>query len=245
MNTFQLLATVIFAGTTLCIVALGIAAFAGISPPGSRRRYAIGAGVALVGWMALTGGLAALGVLNDFSVFPPRIMPVVALSMVAVVGITVSRLGERLAIQTPLAWLVGFQIFRIAVEIGLALLHYAGIVPVQMTFEGRNWDILSGLVAVEVAWLASRRRLSRNGLLLWNLLGLGLLLNILVVSIVSMPTPFRMFQEGPANTFIATFPFVWLPAILVPAALLGHLLVFRRLLGRSTLRPNNASHHYS
>jgi hypothetical protein len=31
------------------------------------------------------------------------------------------------------------------------------------------------------------------------------------------------------DPFVAHFPFVWLPAFLVQAALLGHLLVFRRL----------------
>jgi hypothetical protein len=62
----------------------------------------------------------------------------------------------------------------------------------------------------------------------WNLLGLGLLINIVTIAILSMPTPMRRF-EGPANVFVATFPYVWLPTVMVSAALLGHLLVARRL----------------
>jgi hypothetical protein len=31
------------------------------------------------------------------------------------------------------------------------------------------------------------------------------------------------------NTFVADPPFVWLPAVLVTAALMGHILVWRKL----------------
>jgi hypothetical protein len=56
-----------------------------------------------------------------------------------------------------------------------------------------------------------------------------LLLNIVVIAILSMPTPLRHFHNEPANTFIAYFPYIWLPAFLVQVALFGHLLVFRWL----------------
>lgn len=36
-------------------------------------------------------------------------------------------------------------------------------------------------------------------------------------------------MNEPANVWITWPPFVWLPAVLVPVALLGHLLLFRRL----------------
>ncbi len=59
-------------------------------------------------------------------------------------------------------------------------------------------------------------------------LGLGLLTTIVTIAILSMPTPFRQF-DGPPNYFVATVPFVWLPTVMVMAALLGHLLLFGRL----------------
>ncbi|MEO6575254.1 MAG: hypothetical protein ABIP89_15520, partial [Polyangiaceae bacterium] len=60
----------------------------------------------------------------------------------------------------------------------------------------------------------------------WNVLALGLLINIVVVANLSTPA-FHVFEERTA--IIATRPFVWLPALLVQLALLGHVLVFRRL----------------
>jgi hypothetical protein len=52
---------------------------------------------------------------------------------------------------------------------------------------------------------------------------------IVVLALLSAPLPFRLFTNEPANTIIATLPYIWLPAFLVPAALFGHLLVFRYL----------------
>jgi hypothetical protein len=37
------------------------------------------------------------------------------------------------------------------------------------------------------------------------------------------------FHDKPANTLVLHFPYVWLPAPLVMAALLGHLVLFRKI----------------
>ena len=58
--------------------------------------------------------------------------------------------------------------------------------------------------------------------------GLGLLVNVVTVAILSTPR-FRYFGDDQLNVWV-TYPhrFVWLPAVMVLAALAGHLLVFRR-----------------
>ncbi len=217
--------TILFLGTVVAVAGLFVG---GVARAGTRRgAAAAAAGVAL--WLALTGGLAAAGLLRDFTRVPAPMLVLAALAGLITLALAGSPAGARLAAGLGLAGLVGFQAFRIPVEIVLAQLYHAGVVPVQMTFEGRNFDILSGASAAAVAWLAARGRLPAWALLLWNLLGLGLLLNIVVVSILSTPVPFRVFHNPPANTIIVEAPFVWLPAFLVQAALLGHLLVFRRL----------------
>ena len=62
----------------------------------------------------------------------------------------------------------------------------------------------------------------------WNLLGFVLLINVVTIAIVSTPV-FRWFGNDRLNVFVTYPPFVWLPAILVVAALAGHILVWRRL----------------
>ena len=108
-------------------------------------------------------------------------------------------------------------------------MYREGLLPVQMTYEGWNYDIVSGLGAIPMALLAARGRLSRRGLRIWNWVGLLLLLNILTIALLSMPTPLRVFMNEPGNRIVAEAPWVWLPVVLVQAALFGHLVVFRWL----------------
>ncbi|MGB8330037.1 MAG: hypothetical protein WCE62_07900, partial [Polyangiales bacterium] len=70
---------------------------------------------------------------------------------------------------------------------------------------------------------------------LWNILGSALLLNIVAVAILSLPT-FAVWGPQQVNVWITHAPFVWLPTLLVPFALIGHLLLWRRLLGARSQR---------
>lgn len=186
-------------------------------------------GAGLVVWLLLTAGLAQSGVLNHFSSTPPRIFAVVMPALVFCLILTFHPRLQTLWQQVPTTWLLGFQSFRVGVELFLWLLFMVALVPVQMTFEGRNWDILTGLSAPLVVWLWVRKpQWQRPLVLFWNLAGLALLLNIVGISILSMPTAFQVFTEAPRNTFVASFPFVWLPSFLVPLALLGHCLSLRQ-----------------
>ncbi|MFK7844919.1 MAG: hypothetical protein AB8G77_06425 [Rhodothermales bacterium] len=175
-------------------------------------------------WLIFTGIAGASGVLADFSSIPPRPFLLLGPALIAVVFVARSSIGKQLA-ELSLGVLVGYQAFRIIVEL---LIHQAvveGIAPPQMTWSGLNLDILSGLSALALAPFASR--LPRRALLTWNWLALGLLLWVVGVAIVSMPTPLQ--QMTPDNIWIVFFPFIWLPTIAVVAALLGHLVLFRKL----------------
>jgi hypothetical protein len=100
-----------------------------------------------------------------------------------------------------------------------------------MTFDGRNLDILIGLTAPLAAWILYRTR-SRTFGILWNIAGLASVLNIATIAILSMPTPLRRFMNDPPNTLLAHFPFIYLPAVLVPAGYIAHILSIRQLLQR-------------
>ena len=71
-------------------------------------------------------------------------------------------------------------------------------------------------------------RVGRRVVLTWNVLGLLLVLNVVTVGILSTPR-FRLFGDDRVNVFVTYTPFVWLPAVMVLAALAGHLIVFRAL----------------
>jgi len=206
-----------------------------------RYEYPKAAKILLGGsltWIALCSGLALSGILNDFSSLPPRpffvILPPLVLSLLITFHPTTARLLKQIKPQ----YLIAFQSFRIPVEIFIWLYYLAGVVPIQMSFEGRNWDVVTGITAVLLAiWVDRQPGLPRRAIILWNLLGLGLLVNIVGVSVLSMPTPMRYFMNEPANTLVAQFPFVLLPTVLVVLAYSFHFLSLRQM---ALLKPQDA-----
>ena len=171
----------------------------------------------------------------DFSLFPFNFMPILAIPLVTILIITYSKIFKEIIIHIPQQNLIRLQSFRIFVEILLWALYVINLAPVQMTFEGRNFDILAGLSAIIVAYLISKGSISKSGIAIWNIVCLGLLINIVVIAILSLPTPFRIFMNEPTNTVVTEFPVSFLPGLLVPLAYGLHFFSLRKL----ALKNNN------
>ena len=199
---------------------------------GALRHATVGwplsVGVALV-YLVIPGVLASLGMLDRYSPLPAPALVMILLIAIITLAITSSPVGRRVIGAVGLPALVGVQAFRIPVEWLLHRLYQEGVVPVQMTYAGRNFDIVTGLTAGALAVWLLRGRPSRRLVLAWNLLGLALLVNIVTIAVLSTPVPFRRFLDDPPNRLPSLFPYVWLPTFLVQVALAGHVLVFRRL----------------
>jgi len=193
-------------------------------------RTTLLAGAALAGWLGLTGVLAGSGVLLQEG-FPPRPFLVVLPALVTAVVLARSKGVGRLLPHVPLWQPVAAQAFRIPVEGMLFWLCVSGFVPRQMTFEGMNFDVVSGVLALPVAWMLARGRGGRGLGVAYNVLGLVLLATIVTISILAAPGPQQRFTDGPPNLLPATFPMVWLPVFLVPLALFLHLISLRQLRG--------------
>jgi hypothetical protein len=197
-------------------------------PAGMRRRRTARVATAVLAWLAVTWLVAASGVLRRFDATPPPFAGLVLAILVVGIAVPCSPLGTLLVRGLPLWALVGFQVFRFPLELVMHRAYVEGVMPVQMSYSGFNYDIVTGITAgVLGAWL-SRRRAPRWIVIAWNLLGFALLVNVVTIAIVSTPV-FRWFGDDRLNVFVTYPPFVWLPAILVPAALMGHILVWRRL----------------
>ena len=215
MNSPSLLLSVTFGVYTVLVA--GLAARALRSP-------------ILLVWMLVTGGLAGSGLLVSFDAFPPPLMRLILPALLMTALACLSGWGRTWVERWSLVGMVAFQAFRLPLEL---LMHEAarqGVMPPQMTFTGRNWDILTGLLAAPLACALAGGKLSPGWVWLWNVIGLGLLVNVVSVAVLSFPGPFRYFMNEPANVWITHLPFVWLPTVLVPLALAGHLLVARKLL---------------
>lgn len=225
-----------FLGLVVLVSALFVWALAmrarapGESRAESLRWAGVGLGV-LALWLIPSAMAASRGTLT-FSGRPPTFFMFLVLTTLATTSLALSPVGTRLVAGVGIAGLVGFQAFRVPLELLLHRLHGEGVVPVQMTFAGSNFDIVSGILAAAVGGWALAARPPRWAILGFNFVGLALLVTIVTIAILSTPTPLRRFHQGPANVFVAEWPFVWLPALLVQAAWFGHLLVFRKLASR-------------
>ena len=192
------------------------------------RASRLGASVAI--WLAVTGVLGASGLLQRWDARPPPLFPVLILGLVLTVALARGQVGSRLARALPLAAIIGFQAFRLPLELVMHRAATEGTMPVQMSFSGWNFDILSGASAIVLAWLVARGSAPRWLVVAWGVLSSALLFAIVAIAISSMPA-FAAFGTSPDRlaTWVAFFPFTWLPAVLVMAALFGQIILFRRL----------------
>lgn len=199
-------------------------------PDEVRRRFVGRMIVALLLWAAFVTAWSLSGTMADFSIFPFNLMPVIVIPIIVLIAFISSPVLRQALAHIPAANLVQLQSFRFFVEVLLWVLFTRNLVPVQMTFEGQNFDILAGLTAPVVAILAHRGKISRPGLMTWNVLCMGLLLNIVITAILSTPSPWRVFMDEPANLIVAEFPVSWLPGFLVPLAYYLHFMSFTQQL---------------
>ena len=201
-------------------------------PPATRRRWTTFTVIGAVAWLGATWAVAETGHLSRLDLSPPPFaaLPVAIVALASLMAFT--RFGTRLVDGLPLAALIGVQAFRLPLEL---LMHQAareGVMPYQMSFSGWNFDIVTGLTALPVAWAIRRGLGGRNLAIAWNALGALLLLNFVTIAIVSTPVV-GMFGPDLLNTWVMFPPFVWLPTVMVLMAVTGHLLVARALRRRA------------
>ena len=216
------------------IVALGLSAIVwrAAGAVGDARRQANGLQMAFavgaVAWLALTLWISASGVLHQFDRRPPPIMLLMVTVVIVAAWVAFSGVGTLVVRHTSWAALVGLQAFRLPLELLMHRAYAEGVMPVQMSYSGRNFDILTGVTAIALAWALARGPVPRWIIAAWNVLGTLLLLNIVVIAVASMPM-FHRFGPDRLNVWVADPPFVWLPTVLVLTAMAGHLLIFRKL----------------
>ncbi|MCK8521552.1 hypothetical protein M0D21_08230 [Aquimarina sp. D1M17] len=182
-------------------------------------------------WMTLVGILGDFGFYTVDNVSPPRFIFLLGPGILFVLLLFLSRKGRHFSNQLDLKWLTLLHIVRIPVEIVLYHVFLAGYIPDLMTFEGYNYDILSGFSALPIYYAVFIKNwIGRKGLLIWNFTCLGLLINILTIAVLSAQTPLQTLAFDQPNIGVTYFPFVWLPALIVPIVFYSHLSSIFQLL---------------
>ncbi|MCX6215952.1 hypothetical protein [Spirosoma sp.] len=186
-------------------------------------------------WIAFQAGLGLTGFYTVTNTVPPRLLLLLLPPIITIVALMSTAWGKTFIDRLDIRALTLFHVVRIPVEIVLLWLFMQKTIPELMTFEGRNFDIFSGLSAPLVYWFGFiGNRVNKPLLLIWNLVCLALVVNIVVNALLSVPTPFQQFAFDQPNIAIIYFPFNLLPSCLVPLVILAHLAAIRQLLRKET-----------
>ena len=190
----------------------------------------------VLAWLIIQSVVGILGFYTNWTAIPPRFPLLIAPPVFGIILLLTSKSGKRFIDSFNIETLTILHVIRIPVEITLYYLLMAKLIPQSMTFEGSNLDIISGITAPVVYYFAFvLKRLHPRILLIWNFLCLALLVNVVTTAILSTPTPFQKFAFDQPNIGIGYFPFVLLPAVLVPIVLFSHLASIRQLVKRKSV----------
>ena len=186
-------------------------------------------------WMILQSALGLSGFYKVTGTIPPRFLFLVGPGVLLAILLTFTKQGKDFLDSLDMKSLTLLHTVRLPVEIVLYFVFIAGMIPELMTFEGRNFDIISGISAPFVYYFVFiSKNAGKNALLVWNMICLILLINIVAIAVLSAKTPFQILAFDQPNIGIALFPILLLPSVVVPIVLISHLAAIRQLFLKKT-----------
>lgn len=185
----------------------------------------------LIFWILIISFLSYLNFFKDFTSFPPRIAFAFIPPLILIIYLTKNRFFKLMLRTVSEKSLIFFQTFRIVIELMFYLLYTISLVPFQMTFLGFNHDIMVGITALIAGNLFfMKRHRQQVAAILWNITGIIMLINIVTITALSSPFPYRVFMNDPSSEIIATFPYILIPGFIVPMAIGVHIFSIRQLI---------------
>ena len=190
-------------------------------------------------WLAIQMVVALSNFYTAIDKNPLRFLLMPLLPLFFIIELFATKKGKIYIDSLDINVLAILHIIRIPVEIVLFWLFVNKAIPELMTFEGRNFDIISGLTAPVIFYFGFiKKTIGKKLILFWNFFCLGLLINIVVSAVLSAQLPFQQFAFDQPNIAVLYFPFNWLPSFVVPLVLLSHLATIRQLLKKApTISP--------
>jgi hypothetical protein len=198
-----------------CLITIGLFYYANGKPKSLTLM--------IIFWSLIQALLAFLGFYQDTNSIPPRfVLVLLPVTILIVYGLLPKQ--QKWVMENRDSNVSTFlHLVRIPVEIVLYGLFIHKMVPELMTFEGRNYDILIGITSPIIGILFLTRKIEKQVLLVWNIIGLISVVFILSNGILSAELPIQVFGFEQPNRAITYFPFILLPATIVPLVIWTHL----------------------
>jgi hypothetical protein len=226
-----------FTGTIVLVAAIifSINALTGAMPISASQRIALSVGAGL--WTGLAAALAAASLfLGSNPAGPPTIGTMITLPLVATaVAAAVSPQVRAALLGMPMPFLIGLNVWRVAGGFFLLLAAEGRLGGPFPTSAGWG-DVITGVLALPVAWLALRGQGSAL-VWAWNAFGTLDLVVALALGIISANgSPLQVIHAGEGSEAVQVLPWSLIPTVLVPIYLIVHGIIFAKL-AQASQRP--------
>lgn len=228
MNNLPVYVGLVFAGCILA--AFGFIYYAVQRAADKNSNTPVIFATAVTTWIFIISILTFTGFFHDFDFRPPRLVLAVIPSVLLIILVFAIPSARAFVARMPITTLTYIHIIRVPVEIVLWWLFMHGLVAEAMTFEGVNYDILSGISAPFAGlFFVGLKSKSNFAAIAWNVLALGLLINIVSRAVLATPYFYDEQVFDQPNLAVFYFPFILLPLFVVPAVLFSHLASLYKL----------------
>ena len=196
------------------------------TPDKVRRRKVFFLGLGLFLWFLYVFLMAKTGFLQNFEL-PPR-FPIFLIfpAFIFTAVVLYKYRNSKIIAAIPASWAIYYQTFRIVLESLFAGSVALGLLHPEVTFKGYNYDIIFGLTAPVIGYLVfGAKLLTPKIALYWNYFGLAVISLIIFLFITTIFVPSVWGETASlAPIEIVKFPFVLVPAFLMPSAVFVHIL---------------------
>jgi hypothetical protein len=236
---------VVAGGMVLLVLAMSAAWLVVIHRRGANHAWSALITLLIVVLLNVLGD--QLGVFSRLDVLPPPFVLLVTacLGLAVAVGMGwlggmggMGGLGNTLVQTLSVKSLVALQIFRLPLELLMLRAALLGIMPIEFSLSGYNFDALTGAGALLlVIYCSVTSRVPLFAIALWNGLGIVCLIAIAALAALTSPNVHAFGAEARhINSWVLYFPYSLLPTLLVTYAVFGHVLLTRKLMIREQQR---------
>ena len=176
-------------------------------------------------WHLYTYLIATSGILQSFE-FPPRFALFLIVPLFLFTGIFLyNQRSKRWIQEISITWLTSIQSFRILVETIFVLSVAQGVLHVEATIEGYNYDMVFAVTAFIIGLGLVFKKISLKVVLWWNYTGLLILFSVIFVFVSTIYFPgLYGYENTPAPLDLTKYPYVLVAGFLMPMAVFIHVL---------------------
>lgn len=183
-------------------------------------------------WLIYLFLISYNGFIYDKSL-PPRFLIFVFIPLIIFMFIFFySSRNSKIYEFIPKSWSIYYQSFRVVMELIILMTFYAGIIPIQATFEGYNFELIFAITSPILGYLIFvKQSIPIKYAILWNIVGITFLIIVVSIMVSSYFIPeIWGTQKELIDISFTKLPLLLLPAFMVPSAIFVHIFSIIQIL---------------